>query len=343
MTIPVMTTAQETAVPETAVILINTGSPDAPTPDAVRRYLAEFLSDRRIVELPRWQWMPILHGIILRTRPAKSAKRYQGVWTDRGSPLIVHCTDLADKLDAALGPKICVRAAMRYGKPAVRDVIDNVLHAGVKKVLLFPMFAQYAAQTSAACLDAAFSHLSTLRQMPALRTVHSYHDEPDYIEALADQVLSLWAQSGRPDAEGVGGRLLMSFHGIPKQSTTLGDAYEADCKETAALLAQRLGLSAEHWGIAFQSRFGRDEWLQPYAIDIVKAWAAEGISRVDVICPGFAADCLETIEEIQDELCGIYRQARPDGIFHYIPALNASEAAVELYLKIIRRELEGWC
>ena len=179
------------AMADTAVLLINTGSPDAPEADAVRRYLAEFLSDPRIVELPRWQWMPILHGIILRTRPAKSAKRYQGVWTDRGSPLIVHCSDIAQKLGNALGGKVIVRAAMRYGNPSVASVIDELCAAGVRKILLFPMFAQYASQTSAACLDAAFSHFSSLRCIPAVRTIRGYHDAPEYIDALASTVRAI--------------------------------------------------------------------------------------------------------------------------------------------------------
>lgn len=337
-----MTISTEKTAPEAAVLLINTGSPDAPTTGAVRRYLAEFLSDPRIVELPRWQWMPILHGIILRTRPAKSAKRYQGVWTDRGSPLIVNCEDAAEKLNAVLGPRIIVKSAMRYGNPSIAEAIDAVLALGVRRVLLFPMFAQYAAQTSAACIDAAFAHLSRLRSLPAIRTVREYHTAPEYIEALAQQVLAHWARAGRLNADGQRGKLLMSFHGIPKKSSELGDTYEADCKETAALLAQRLGLSSEEWGTAFQSRFGRDEWLQPYSIDVVKDWAAEGVSRIDVICPGFAADCLETIEEIGDELGGIYRNAHPNGVFHYIPALNAGESAIDAYAAILRRELSGW-
>lgn len=328
------------AMADTAVLLINTGSPDAPEADAVRRYLAEFLSDPRIVELPRWQWMPILHGIILRTRPAKSAKRYQGVWADRGSPLIVHCSDIAQKLGNALGGKVIVRAAMRYGNPSVASVIDELCAAGVRKILLFPMFAQYASQTSAACLDAAFSHFSSLRCIPAVRTIRGYHDAPEYIDALASTVRAHWAKAGRPEKGR--GRTLFSFHGIPKKSSALGDPYEAECRESAVLLAAALGLEADEWGLSFQSRFGRDEWLQPYTIDMVRAWGDEGVDRIDVLCPGFSADCLETIEEIDDELRGIYLSVHPDGVFHYIPSLNASNAAIALYEAIVRRELAGW-
>lgn len=327
--------------PKTALLLINTGSPEAPEAGAVREYLAEFLSDSRVIELPKWKWWPILHGIILRVRPAKSAKRYQGVWTEEGSPLIVHTKKTARKLQQRLGDGVRVVWAMRYGKPAVEDCVRRLVEKeGIERILVMPLFAQYAAQTSAACLDEVFETALSMRNVPALRTVREYHLEPDYIEALALHIERFWEKAGRPmDA---GGRLLMSFHGIPARSTALGDVYEAQCHETAAALAARLNLRGNEWAVSFQSRFGRDEWLQPYTLPFVEKLAREGLPRIDVVCPGFAADCLETIEEIGDELRSAYLRANPNGVFHYIPALNESDEAVEAYAAIARRELSGW-
>ena len=256
-----------------ALLLINTGSPDAPTEEAVRRYLAEFLGDRRIVELPRWKWWPILHGIILRTRPKKSAERYRGVWTDEGSPLIVHTRRTAGALEAELG--IPVYWSMRYGSPSTASVLD------------------------------------------------------------------------RMKADGVGRVLVMSFHGIPQASSNRGDVYEAQCLRTASLLAERLGLEEGAWSVCFQSRFGRDEWLRPYTIDSVRELAEAGtkLKAAEDVCPGFAADCLETIEEIDDELRREYLAAFRDDAgaeFHYIAALNDSPEAVKAYASIVRREAAGW-
>lgn len=327
--------------PKTALLLINTGSPEAPEAGAVREYLAEFLSDNRVIELPKWKWWPILHGIILRVRPAKSAKRYQGVWTEEGSPLIVHTKKTARKLQQRLGDGVRVVWAMRYGKPAVEDCVRRLVEKeGIERILVMPLFAQYAAQTSAACLDEVFETALSMRNIPALRTVREYHLEPDYIEALALHIGRFWEKAGRP--MGAGGRLLMSFHGIPARSTALGDVYEAQCHETAAALAARLNLCGDEWAVSFQSRFGRDEWLQPYTLPFVEKLAREGLPRIDVVCPGFAADCLETIEEIGDELRGAYLRANPNGVFHYIPALNESDEAVNAYAAIARRELSGW-
>lgn len=328
---------------KTALLLINTGSPDQPTETSVRSYLAEFLGDQRIVELPRWKWWPILHGIILRTRPKKSAARYNGVWTDEGSPLIVHTKHTAEKLTEHLG--IPVYWGMRYGHPSVTEVMDQMMADGVKRVLVMPMFAQYAAQTTAACFDAVARHVMTHRDSPAIRTIHDYHDEPAYIQAIVKQLRHYWDKNGAPMS--VGGRLVMSFHGIPQKSSELGDVYEAQCHKTASLIANELGLDARDWTVCFQSRFGRDEWLQPYTLASVKALDEEGTPRVDVICPGFAADCLETIEEIDDELRRTYMGAFrsdtfPTGEFHYIPALNESDFAIEAYEMIARRELAGW-
>ena len=329
---------------KTAVLLINTGSPDAPTEEAVRAYLAEFLGDRRIVELPRWKWWPILHGLILRRRPAKSAVRYQGVWTEEGSPLIVHSRKTAQGLAKRLDG-VEVYLAMRYGNPSVPDIMDTIIASGVKQLLVVPMFAQYAAQTTAATYDAVCHEVMSRRDMPALRFIHDYHDEPSYIEALRAHIEAYWDKHGAPMS--VGGKLVMSFHGIPKKSSELGDVYESQCRRTAELLADALKLSDKDWTLAFQSRFGRDPWLEPYTLPAVEALASEGTPRIDVVCPGFAADCLETIEEINDELRRAYEHAfagapGQQGEFHYIPALNESNEALEAYESIIRRELSGW-
>lgn len=327
--------------PRAAVLLINTGSPDEPTPEAVRRYLAEFLSDQRVVELPAWQWQPILHGIILRTRPAKSAARYKGVWSAQGSPLIAHTRATAEALAERLDGSVRVLWAMRYGRPSIDSALDAAAAEGIERLLVLPLFAQYAPQTTAACLDAVFKHYLSARSIPALRTVSGFHLEPGYIEALAGSIEAHWRRNGRPAADG--GKLLMSFHGVPQKGADLGDPYEAQCRETAKALAVRLGLGADEWAVAFQSRFGRDEWLRPYSIDMVRQLGAAGLKRLDVVCPGFAADCLETIEEIGDELRGFYLKAAPEGsVFRYIPCLNESEAAVGFYAELIDRELQGW-
>ena len=259
-----------------ALLLINTGSPDAPTEEAVRRYLAEFLGDRRIVELPRWKWWPILHGIILRTRPKKSAERYRGVWTDEGSPLIVHTRRTAGALEAELG--IPVYWSMRYGSPSTASVLDRMKADGVGRVLVMPMFAQYASQTTAACLDGVSEYQLSHVDAPAVRTIHDYHDDPAYIDALAAHVRAYWDEHGSPVS--TGGRLVMSFHGIPQASSNRGDVYEAQCLRTASLLAERLGLEEGAWSVCFQSRFGRDEWLRPYTIDSVRELAEAGVPRM---------------------------------------------------------------
>lgn len=329
------------ARPKAALLLINTGSPEAPEAGAVRKYLAEFLSDSRVIEIPKWKWWPILHGIILRVRPAKSAERYRGVWTQEGSPLIVHTRRTAEKLQERLGSDVRVEWAMRYGKPAVKGCLRRLVEEeGIERILVMPLFAQYAAQTSAACLDEVFETAQSMRSIPALRTVREYHLDPGYINALALHVERFWEKAGRPTD--VGGRFLMSFHGIPAKSTELGDVYEAQCHETARALAGRLGLSEGDWSVSFQSRFGRDEWIKPYTLPFVENLAREGLPRIDVLCPGFAADCLETIEEIGDELRGAYLRANPEGVFNYIPALNESNEAIEAYAEIAGRELAGW-
>lgn len=323
-----------------AVVLINTGTPEAPTTAAVRQYLAEFLSDTRVIELPKWKWWPILHGIILRFRPAKSAKRYQGVWTPEGSPLIVHTQRLVQKLQQRFcSENVQIVWAMRYGNPSVSSILTSLQAQGFERLLILPMFAQYAPQTTASCLDAVYAWAMQSRTSPALRVLKSYHDEASYIDAVAQKVLALWQEKGPLPSDG---QLVISFHGVPQKGVDLGDRYEADCYQTARLLAQRLQLQDHQWKVAFQSRFGKEEWLKPYAIELVQALAHQGVRRIDIVCPGFSMDCLETVEEIEDELRAFFLSARPEGEFNYISALNADQQAVDLYEQLIRNELSGW-
>lgn len=331
---------KESAAVRTAVLLINTGSPDAPEAGSVRRYLEEFLSDPRVIELPRWKWMPILHGIILCVRPAKSAARYRLVWREDGSPLIVHTKRTAERL-AERFDDVAVAWAMRYGSPSVDEVLNRLRADGVERLCVMPLFAQYAPQTTAACFDAVFDWMKRQRAVPALRTITGYHQHPAYIDALAERIQNYWERHG--SVVEAGGKLLMSFHGLPKKGALLhGDRYEAYCRETAQALAERLGLSPGQWALGFQSRFGREEWLQPYTLEKLEALVRDGLDSIDVVCPGFAADCLETIEEIDDELRRAFRAICPDGRFRYIPALNASDAAIDAYETILRETLAGW-
>lgn len=332
--------------PSVAIVLINTGSPNAPTAPAVKTYLEEFLSDTRVVELPRWKWWPILHGIILTTRPAKSAERYQIVWTPEGSPLILHSQAIVDRVAERLADlPVKVYSAMCYGSPSMASVMKEIADAGIKKVLCLPMFAQYSSHTSASCVEGIFKACMTMRDVPALRTVYDFCHEPLYIEGLKRHIEAYWAEKGSAVAQG--GKLLFSFHGIPQSSIEKGDRYQEDCVETAERVAAALQLPREAWEMSFQSRFGRDPWIQPYTTDKVVELAQAGVKRIDVICPGFAADCLETIEEINDDLRRTYLAALPeedrvDEAFHYIPAMNASPEAIDLYEAILRRELQGW-
>lgn len=330
-----------TSVPttgRTAVLLCNLGTPEAPTPQALRRYLAEFLSDPRVVEIPRAAWLPILYGVILPVRPARSARKYASIWTAEGSPLKVWTERQTAALDAELkrgGHRVEVRYAMRYGSPALADVLDELQAAGVGRVLVLPLYPQYSGPTTASVSDALGAWARRTRALPELRLVNRYHDDAGYIEALAARVDAHWRQHGRPD------RLLLSFHGIPKRSVRLGDPYQDDCLETGRLLAERLGLSSEQISVTFQSRFGRAEWLQPYTEPTLVALARAGVARVDVMCPGFSVDCLETLEEIADEARTAFLQAGGQ-VFHYIPCLNDQPQWIAALAAIALRHLQGW-
>ena len=322
----------------TAVLVVNLGTPDAPTAPALRRYLAEFLSDPRVVEIPRLAWWPILHGIILNTRPAKSAAKYATVWTPEGSPLAVWTRRQADSLQALLserGHRVLVRPAMRYGQPAIPDVLDALRAEGATRVLVLPMYPQYAAATTASVSDRVGQWLAGARRVPEMRFVAEYADDPGYIAALAARVREHWAQHGQPD------RLVLSFHGVPHRSLLLGDPYHCQCHVTARLLDQALGLDKDRLLVTFQSRFGKARWLEPYTEPTLRQLAADGVKRVDVMCPGFVADCLETLEEIGEEVRDAFLESGGE-TFHYIDCLNARPDWLAALADLTERHLQGW-
>ncbi len=321
------------------ILLINLGTPDAPTAPALRRYLKEFLSDRRVVEIPRAVWWPILNGIILNTRSAKSAAKYASIWLADGSPLKVHTEQLSQRLGEELAGRgmtsVVVDYAMRYGQPSVESVIHKLREQGCDRLLVLPLYPQYAASSTGTALDAVYRVLLTSRNMPDIRTLRHYHDHPGYIGALKQSVEACWAEHGRPDV------LLMSFHGIPKRSLDLGDPYHCECLKTGRLLAEALNLAPEQYRIAFQSRFGKAEWLQPYTAATLHELGQKKIRRVDAICPGFAADCLETLEEIAMEGKEDFLKAG-GGEYRYIPALNTRPTWVAALADIALEHLSGW-
>lgn len=322
----------------TGIVLVNLGTPEAPTTAAVRSYLRQFLSDTRVVEIPRAAWWPILHGVILPFRPAKSAKKYASVWTDQGSPLMVHTVAQAQGLARGLaerGHQVHVMHAMRYGSPSIPSVLNELKARGCGRILIVPAYPQYSGTTTASVWDAVFAHYAQVRNIPELRLVRDYHDHPVYIQALAASVRAYWS------AQGQGERLLMSFHGVPRRTLTLGDPYHCECHKTARLLGAALGLDASRIVVSFQSRFGRAQWLQPYTAQTVRKLAQEGVKRLDVICPGFPADCLETLEEINMEVRSDFMTAGGES-FHYIPALNASPAWIEGLVQLCEQQMRSW-
>ncbi len=323
----------------TGVLLVNLGTPDAPTTGALRQYLREFLSDTRVVELSRWLWNPILHGIILNIRPRKSAAKYRQVWTENGSPLL-HISQqqqqaLQQAMQARFAGPVIVELAMRYGNPSISHSLRQLKAAGARRILVLPLYPQYCAATNATTFDAVFDELKQWRWMPELRLVNHYHDHPAYITALANSVREQWRNHPR------GQLLIMSFHGIPKRNLMLGDPYYCECQKTARLLAEALQLKAGEWLVTFQSRFGKQEWLQPYLDKTLPTLPAQGINSVDIICPGFAADCLETLEEIQEENREYFLHAGGKA-YHYIPALNANPEHIAALADIIQQHTQGW-
>ncbi|MGB3803232.1 ferrochelatase [Sphingopyxis granuli] len=314
------------------VLLVNLGTPDAPEPGAVRRYLAEFLSDRRVVEIPPLLWQPILRGAVLTTRPAKSARAYRLIWSDAGSPLAAITRAQADALQADLGPAARVTYAMRYGEPAIGPAIDALIAAGCDRILVVPLYPQYCGATTATAVDAVGAHLATLRAQPSLRFLPPYPDDPAYIGALKASVeAGLAALDFAPDV------LLASFHGMPERTRALGDPYHDQCQTTARLLSDALGRPVE---VAFQSRFGRARWLEPATEATLARLGGEGRS-VAVFAPGFAADCLETLEELAIRGKQTFERAGGRN-FAYLPCLNADVAGLEMLTALVRRELAGW-
>lgn len=324
----------------TAVVLVNLGTPDAPTPAALRRYLGEFLADPRVVEAPRWLWRIILHGFILRFRPARSARAYQQVWTAEGSPLLTLSRKLAQsvarELRARLGeaaPEVAL--AMSYGTPNLREVLEDLRQRGLRRLLLLPLYPQYSATTTAAVFDAATRVLQRWRWIPELRFVVDYHRAPGYVEALAASVRAHW------QAHGQGERLLLSFHGIPRRCLDAGDPYFCQCEASARLLREALGLDETRLAVAYQSRVGREPWLKPYTDRTLESWARAGLRRVDVLCPGFAVDCLETLEEIAQQNAQAFVRAGGERL-SYIPALNDQPAHARLLADLALVHLGGW-
>jgi ferrochelatase len=330
----------EHGLPESlGVLVVNLGTPDEPTTDAVRRYLAEFLSDPRVVEVPRLIWWLILHGYILRTRPSRSAEAYREIWTDHGSPLLLHTLDIAggmqEKLSARLSGAVHVEVGMTYGNPSIRDALEKMYSQCVRRVIVLPLYPHYSGTTTGSVFDLVTKELSRRRWVPELRFINHYHDSAGYISALAASIRDHWDMHGR------GERLLMSFHGIPKQTLLAGDPYHCQCQKTARLVAESLELDDGEWGVSFQSRLGRAEWLKPYTEDTLREWGRERAGLVDIICPGFPADCLETLEEIAIQGAETFRTAG-GGDLRYIPALNAREDHVSFLSRTIERSVSGW-
>lgn len=325
---------------QAGVLLVNLGTPAAPTAKAVRPYLAEFLADPRVIEYPRWLWWLILNGIILRVRPKRSAHAYSKIWTPQGSPLRVGSEAVAHGLQEELArqrPQAPVRVAlaMRYGEPSVRDTIAQLQREGVRRLLVLPMYPQYSATSTGSVLDAVADTMKTLRWPPELRIINDYHDQPAHIEALALSIERWWEANGR------GEKLLLSFHGIPERYLHEGDPYFCQCHATARLLRERLQLDKDQLVISFQSRVGRERWLHPYTDAMVRQLAADGVRKLDVACPGFAVDCLETLEEIAIQNRDFFIEAGGETL-RYIPALNDSQDQVRSLASLVLQHTQGW-
>lgn len=321
------------AAPRIGVLLINLGTPNAPEPGAVRLYLKEFLSDPRVVEIPQLVWQPILRGIILTTRPKKSAHAYRQVWSEEGSPLAAITARQARALAGAFGETVTVDHAMRYGRPAISEKIDALKAAGCERILIAPLYPQYCAATTATANDEAFFHLRRMRWQPAVRTLPPYHDDPAYIAALKARLEEgLAALDFQPQA------IIASFHGMPQRTLELGDPYHCHCRKTARLLGEASGRELM---VAFQSRFGRAKWLQPATDATLAALPGQGVSRVALFAPGFSADCLETLEELDIRGRATFLEAGGKD-FAYLPCLNDSAVGIEMLRSIVGRELEGW-
>jgi ferrochelatase len=316
----------------TGVLLANLGTPDAPTTPALKRFLREFLSDRRVIDVPRWKWWPILNFVILPRRSPRSAEAYKRVWTDEGSPLLAIGRRQAARLKDALDFPVAL--GMRYGNPSIAVALEQLEAENCRRILVLPLYPQYAGATTLSTMDAVHAALRRHRDPPEVEFVDSYQDAPEYLAALASSVRDVWKKDGEPE------RLLMSFHGIPVRYAMAGDPYPQHCEQTARGLAKELGLADDRWLLSFQSRFGREEWLKPYTDKTLEAWGKEELQSVDVICPGFAADCLETLEEIDMENREIFQEAG-GGRFRYIAALNDRDDHIAALAAVARRPLDG--
>lgn len=318
-----------------AVLLVNLGTPDAPTASAVRRYLAEFLGDSRVVDLPRWLWWPVLHGVILRIRPARSARLYRAIWTERGSPLATGTADLAVEVANMIDGDTVVRHAMRYGNPGIGVVLDELAKMDLRRLLVIPLFPQYSATTSASVFDAVTRQLQQWRRVPEFRFVADYHVDPGYINSLAASVQAHWKQYGRAE------RLMLSFHGIPQRYVRNGDPYQAQCAATAKALRGKLDLDEKQLMLCYQSRVGREPWLMPYTDFTLRDLPKQGIRSVQVLCPGFAINCLETLEEIAITNREVFIQAGGER-YEYIPCLNDGADHTRLFAELITRHTSDW-
>ena len=318
----------------TGVLVVNLGTPEAPTTSAVRRFLKQFLWDPRVVEYPRLLWWLILNLIILVVRPPRSAAAYRKIWTDDGSPLMIFSKRIVDGLRKS-APGIEFELAMTYGNPAIDDAVDKLVERGVRRILVLPLYPQYSGTTTASVYDAVSRKLSRMRWVPEIRFVGSYHDDPGYIASLANSVREYRAQKQAGD------NLLMSFHGVPTYTLDGGDPYFCHCQKTARLLADALQLADDEWSISFQSRVGREKWLEPYTEDLVRQFGEDGMRRLDVVCPGFSTDCLETLEEIAMQNAEAFGEAG-GGELHYIPALNDRDDHLDALTEVMRRHLGEW-
>jgi ferrochelatase len=323
----------------TGVLVVNLGTPDAPTTIAVRRFLKQFLSDPHVIEYPRLIWWLVLNLVILQIRPSRSAAAYRKIWTEEGSPLRIHSADIAAglqrQLDSRAGEQVHVELAMNYGKPSIVSAINRLQDKGALRILTLPLYPQYSRTTTASVLDSVEHITGALQQVPKLRFVDNYHDAPGYIAALAASVSEDWAKNGRGD------KLLLSFHGVPMSTVDRGDPYLEQCRQTASLLAEALALNEDDWALSFQSRVGREEWLRPYTDETIANLGNRALSRLDVVCPGFPADCLETLEEIAMRNADLFAKSG-GGSLHYIPALNAREDHASFLADLVEQQLLGW-
>ncbi len=321
---------------KTGVLLVNLGTPDAATAAAVRRYLVEFLSDRRVVELPAWFWRPLLRLLIAPLRARRVAHAYRAIWTDQGSPLRVYSQRLADQLQLRLGQDRClVRLAMRYGQPSVASVLEEFAGQQVSRLLVLPLYPQYSATTTASVIDAVCGWAQKTRWIPEIRTVSHYYDRSGWQRAVADSIRAHQHDHGQPD------RLLFSFHGIPQRYVTQGDPYYCQCLKSARRIAAALGIDEQDYQVTFQSRVGREPWLRPYTDQVLQELPGQGVKRIQVVCPGFAVDCLETLEEIAMQNRDGFLEAGGDAL-EYIPALNDSAAHADLLYEIVQQHIHGW-